>query len=221
MVGSLRRFLQVWHTEPFGCFVTHPTFESFRMNKNVLLAGVSVLIVSACHRPYALYQPTQHSRIGPIMSHSTSASKWSELVVVDSLFPMSLPIVPTGPMLVSTQAGPIESPRNQIVNRLHRVTAWTTATTDRTETSQPKPRRTTAPSHRKSLREMLGLKPRPTLNWWQRIQWQLKASVIVILVAVLFAILGITLLAILFGIIGAVLLVQGLKKSFRTRRPWF
>ncbi len=68
---------------------------------------------------------------------------------------------------------------------------------------------------------MLGLKPRPKLNWWQRIPWQLKAFVVIILVAVVFAILHITILAIIFGIIGAFVLLKGLKKSFKVRRPLF
>ena len=77
------------------------------------------------------------------------------------------------------------------------------------------------PKQRKTLREILGLPPKKKLNWWQRISWQLKASVVVILVAVVFAILQITILAIIFGIIGAYLLVRGLKKSFKVRRGLF
>ena len=77
------------------------------------------------------------------------------------------------------------------------------------------------PKPKKSLREILGLRPRKKLNWWQRISWQLKASIIVVLVAVVFAILNITVLAIVFGVVGAVLLIRGLKKSFKVKRPWF
>lgn len=62
---------------------------------------------------------------------------------------------------------------------------------------------------------------RKELNWWQRISWKLKASVIIILVAVVFAIFNVTILAIIFGLLGAFLLITGLKKSFKTRRPWF
>jgi hypothetical protein len=71
------------------------------------------------------------------------------------------------------------------------------------------------------IRQGLGLPLRQELNWWQRISWKLKASVIIILVAVLFAIVHVTLLAIIFGIVGAFLLISGLKKSFKVRRPWF
>lgn len=77
------------------------------------------------------------------------------------------------------------------------------------------------PKQRKTLREILGLPPKKKLNWWQRISWQLKASVVVIMVAVVFAILQITILAIIFGIIGAYLLIRGLKKSFKVRRGLF
>lgn len=63
--------------------------------------------------------------------------------------------------------------------------------------------------------------PRKKLNWWQRISWQLKASIIVIAVALLFAVLNITILAIVFGVVGALLLIRGLKKSFKVKRPWF
>lgn len=62
---------------------------------------------------------------------------------------------------------------------------------------------------------------RKELNWWQRISWKLKASVIILVVAVLFAILHVTILAIIFGIIGALLMISGLKRSFKVRRPWF
>lgn len=85
---------------------------------------------------------------------------------------------------------------------------------------KPKPKAKGEPP-RKTLREVLGLKPRPQLNWWQRISWKLKAAAIVILVALLFAIFKITILAIIFGLLGAFLLIKGLKKSFKVRRPWF
>lgn len=77
------------------------------------------------------------------------------------------------------------------------------------------------PKPKKTLREILGLPPRKKLNWWQRISWQLKSSIVVILIAVVFAILGITILAIIFGVIGALLLIRGLKKSFKVRRGIF
>lgn len=83
----------------------------------------------------------------------------------------------------------------------------------------PKPKKKMRLGNR--IRESLGLPLREELTWWQRISWKLKASVIVILVAVLFAVLNLTTLAIIFGLIGAFLLVTGLKRSFKVRRPWF
>ena len=90
-----------------------------------------------------------------------------------------------------------------------------------TDTQVPISEHQPGPKPKKSLREILGLRPRKKLNWWQRISWQLKASIVVVLVAVVFAILNITVLAIVFGVVGAVLLVRGLKKSFKVKRPWF
>ncbi|WP_051054253.1 hypothetical protein [Fibrella aestuarina] len=74
---------------------------------------------------------------------------------------------------------------------------------------------------RKTLRELLGLPPRKQLNWWQKIPWQLKAAIVVVLVAVVFALLKILALTLVFGIIGAFLLIRGLKKSFKVRRGIF
>lgn len=74
---------------------------------------------------------------------------------------------------------------------------------------------------RKTLRELLGLPPRKQLNWWQKIPWQMKAAIVVILVAVAFALLKILALTLVFGIIGAFLLIRGLKKSFKVRRGIF
>jgi hypothetical protein len=71
------------------------------------------------------------------------------------------------------------------------------------------------------IRQSLGMPLRQELNWWQRISWKLKAAVIIILIAVLFAILKITLLAIIFGLVSAFLLISGLRRSFKVRRPWF
>ena len=92
-------------------------------------------------------------------------------------------------------------------------------TTAPTSVTQPKPKKPLKLGNK--IRQSLGMPLRKELNWWQRISWKLKASVIVILVAVVFAILNITTLAIIFGLLGAFLLITGLKKSFKVRRPWF
>ena len=89
------------------------------------------------------------------------------------------------------------------------------------DTPSPVSEHQPGPKPKKTLREILGLPARKKLNWWQRISWQLKAAVVLILVAVVFAILNITILAIIFGVISAFLLIRGMKKSFKVRRPWF
>lgn len=92
---------------------------------------------------------------------------------------------------------------------------------DSPQQPQPKPKPQKKLKLGNQIRQGLGMKLRPELNWWQRISWKLKASILVILVAVVFAILNITILAIIFGILGAFLLITGLKRSFKVKRPWF
>ncbi|GAB3273833.1 hypothetical protein GCM10027347_46450 [Larkinella harenae] len=105
----------------------------------------------------------------------------------------------------------------QATTTLVNSSAHAPQTTPLAQQPRPKPK----PGQKKTFREMLGLKPRKKLNWWQRIPWQLKASIPVIGVAIIFAILHISVLAIIFGLLGAFLLIRGLKRSFKVRRPWF
>ncbi len=97
------------------------------------------------------------------------------------------------------------------------------ATTEAQVVGQQQPKPKPKPKMRlgNKIRDALGMPLRQELNWWQRISWKLKASVIIILVAVLFAIFHITILAIIFGIVAAFLLISGLRRSFKVRRPWF
>ncbi len=90
--------------------------------------------------------------------------------------------------------------------------------TERLAGPGPKPKKQLRLGNR--IRQGLGLPLREELNWWQRISWKLKASFFIILLAVVFAIAQITVLAIIFGLAGLFLLVTGLKRSFKTRRPW-
>ena len=92
---------------------------------------------------------------------------------------------------------------------------------NKTNQHQPEPKPKKKLKLGNQIRQGLGMRLRPELNWWQRISWKLKASILVILVAVVFAILHITILAIIFGIVGAFLLMSGLKRSFKVKRPWF
>ncbi|GAB3334926.1 hypothetical protein GCM10027299_43510 [Larkinella ripae] len=112
-------------------------------------------------------------------------------------------------------------PAHPVSQRVRQATERVNSSVGGTESGfiaqQPRPK----PGQKKTLREILGLKPRKKLNWWQRIPWQLKASIPVIGVAIVFAILNISVLAIIFGLLGAFLLIRGLKRSFRVRRPLF
>ena len=103
---------------------------------------------------------------------------------------------------------------------MHRIQSLLT-TPAPTVDKQPRPKPKQKLRLGNQIREKLGVPLRKELNWWQRISWKLKASVIVILVAVVFAIANITILAIIFGLLGAFLLITGLKKSMKVRRPWF
>ena len=104
---------------------------------------------------------------------------------------------------------------------MHRIQSLLSASATQTVDQQPEPKPKKKLKLGNQIRQKLGVKLRPELNWWQRISWKLKASVLVILVAVVFAILHITILAIIFGVVGAFLLVTGLKRSLKVRRPWF
>lgn len=175
-------------------------------------------LATACHRPYALYQRTTpqtfHSPTptpSPPVADSTS---WAALVS-DSTQPVTIPIAYAS----ARPAVPTSSRPSRVIESLTRPA---TSSKSATEQGQPRPKpRARSEPPRKTLREVLGLKPRKKLNGWQRISWKLKAAVVVILIAVAFALLEITILAILFGLIGAYLLIKGLKKSFKVRRPLF
>lgn len=103
---------------------------------------------------------------------------------------------------------------------MHRIGSLLASATE-TSDKQPDPKPKKKLKLGNQIRQSLGMKLRPELNWWQRISWKLKASVIILLVAVVFAILHVTILAIIFGVVGAFLMISGLKKSFKVKRPWF
>lgn len=203
-----------------------------------LLAVCLLLGLSACQRPVAQFQRSNrfvfHSPAPRPQESQTTASVPDRLVVDSSSnvpdrrertqLPVayadaSAPVEPTG----KPASGPVRStyPAAERI-RQHQNSARRLLTpAPDTDAPVPVSEHQPGPKPKKTLREILGLPPRKKLNWWQRISWQLKASVVVILVAVVFAILGITVLAIVFGIIGALLLIRGLKKSFKVRRGIF
>lgn len=195
------------------------TVPCLSLMKNPIACFVILIccFATACHRPYALYQRTAPQTFRSPKTTTSAASeadstRWTALVP-ESRQADSEPVA-----YASARPGVPESVPMRHADRpvaRHPASAKTTA-----EQPKPKPRKQAEPQ-RKTLREVLGLKPRPKLNWWQRISWKLKAAVVIILVAVVFAILKITILAIIFGIIGAFVLLKGLKKSFKVRRPLF
>ncbi|MBO0935484.1 hypothetical protein J2I47_02880 [Fibrella sp. HMF5335] len=194
-----------------------------------LLAVCIGLSLSGCHRPTATFQPSRREVFyTPITPRSTA-----EPAPTTSQPTPAEPAAPPVAYADATPAIPSASvPATQRIQEHHvraqRLLMPRPAPTPPVapdQASQPADDLQNGPGpgpkQRKTLREILGLPPKKKLNWWQRISWQLKASIVVILVAVVFAILNITILAIIFGIIGAYLLIRGLKKSFKVRRGIF
>ncbi len=189
------------------------------MKNPITLLLILCCFATACHRPYALYQRTPpvtyHKSPTPLTTPTAADTTDLSALVSDSL-----EIPSPDPVLYASArpATPTEPNHSRVIQLLTKNAVNTVPANH----NQPKPKpKTQAEPQRKTLREVLGLKPRPKLNWWQRISWKLKAAVVVVLVAVVFAILHITILAIIFGVIGAFLLIKGLKKSFKVRRPLF
>lgn len=190
------------------------------------LAVLCCLFAASCHRPYARYQPIPvESFRSPGKPPVTALASDSVTVQEDDnwtrLVAETPDSEPTRPEAYASVAVVPPTPTAQQRVRQAAITLAHSSATASSETAafpqQPRPK----PGQKKTLREILGLKPRKKLNWWQRIPWQLKASVPVIGVAIVFAVLHISVLAIIFGLLGALLLIRGLKKSFKVRRPWF
>ena len=179
-------------------------------------------LFAACHRPTAYFQRTSHAPAArlPIDQPRLTAETHPDSIVnerysVDSSVEIKEPVVAS----LSTQ--PIlNSTGTRVVRRIHRMQSLLTASTS-TIDKQPRPRPKQKLKLGNQIRGKLGVPLRKELNWWQKISWKLKASVIVIVVALIFAIANVTILAIIFGILGAFLLITGLKKSMKVRRPWF
>ncbi|GAB4022257.1 hypothetical protein [Spirosoma koreense] len=177
---------------------------------------------SSCHRPTAYFQPTPRpaaARLSvdkPTDQAVTSIPTLPDTAAVLAEELALLPELATGS--ASLNHAPVQSTKAQVAHRIRHIQSLLTAPARSTD-KQPEPKRKLKLGNK--IRQSLGMKLRPELNWWQRISWKLKAAVIVILVALLFAILHVTILAIIFGVFGAFLLLSGLKRSFKVRRPWF
>lgn len=197
-------------------------------NPFLLLCSLFLLVcVSACHRPYALVQrtpaprftspPTLPTADSAVVVHTKKESAGTSLIIGSETKPEE-----TEPIALAAVSAGVVEPRAQSVTRRVRRIESLLHESAKTIREQPRPRPRSRGQLRlgNRIRQSLGLPLREELNWWQRIDWKLKASVFVIGVAILFAILNLGQLALLFGLIGAVLLVLGLKRSFKRRRPW-
>ncbi|MBO0951492.1 hypothetical protein [Fibrella forsythiae] len=220
---------------------SHPA--SFRISSAPGFLTVGLLIgLSACQRPVAHFQRSQrtvfYSPAPKLLSPETSANvpddSSANVPGEQEHAQAILPLSPAKPIAYARASRPVEptnAPASGPVQSTYPVAERVRQHQDNarrlltpaaaTDTPIPVSEHQPGPKPKKTLREILGLPPRRKLNWWQRISWQLKASVIIILIAVVFAILGITLLSIVFGVIGALLLIRGLKKSFKVRRGIF
>lgn len=189
-----------------------------------LLACFSCFLI-ACHRPTAYFQRPSHAPAARLsINQPTPAAETRADSGTDEFEPPGVPAVSTAmnePVVASLSHQPAVNPaQDRVERRLHRIQSLLTAPTG-TVDKQPRPKPKQKLKLGNRIRSELGIPLRKELNWWQKISWKLKASVIVILVAVVFALTNITILAIIFGILGAFLLITGLKKSMKVRRPWF
>lgn len=212
-------------------------------NTIALFAVASCLFFSSCQRPVAYFQPTSH----PAAARLSTGKPEKQTLVAGTIeadktvdpqsFAQAEVVVLDSPQDDTNQTTPVSTLASPaLASRMHQLDQTTTRRIEHrmqranTLLSEPAPQATDqqpGPKPKKKLklgnqiRQSLGMKLRPELNWWQRISWKLKASVFIILVAVVFALLHITILAIIFGVVGAFLLISGLKRSFKVRRPWF
>ena len=192
-------------------------------NAFALFVATVCLFFSSCHRPVAYFQRTPHPAAARLPIDPPIAQT-DGVVVTDSARALNEPVAPASeveaPAVASVKRDAAQSTNNRVGHRMHRIGSLLGTTTE-TNDKQPDPRPKKKLKLGNQIRQSLGMRLRPELNWWQRISWKLKASVIILIVAVVFAILHVTILAIIFGIVGAFLMISGLKKSFKVKRPWF
>ena len=191
-------------------------------NTFALFFATLCLFLSSCHRPVAYFQPTHHQAAARLPIEKplaqTDVSALDSVINVDE--PVALAPETEASAVVSLKNEPAQSNNRHVEQRMHRIGSLLASATETTD-KQPDPKPKKKLKLGNQIRQSLGMKLRPELNWWQRISWKLKASIIILIVAVVFAILHVTILAIIFGIIGAFLMISGLKRSFKVKRPWF
>ncbi|GAB3690116.1 hypothetical protein GCM10027592_07170 [Spirosoma flavus] len=189
----------------------------------ILLAITFVFFLSACHRPVAYFQRTSHpaaARLAVDRSVSTEDVA-SDTIAAEANEPVADTKEDVAPIVASVAKEVHQSTQQRVVQRMQRVQSMLPSAENTADDKQPEPKNKKKLKLGNRIRQSLGMPLRKELNWWQRISWKLKASVIIILVAVVFAILHVTTLAIIFGIVGAFLMISGLKRSFKVKRPWF
>lgn len=191
-------------------------------NAFALSIATLCLFLSSCHRPVAYFQPTPRQAATRLPVEKPLAQ--NNISITDSVLTAdeSVAIAPevAVPAVASLKPSPVQSTNTRVEQRMHRIGSLLASATE-TSDKQPDPKPKKKLKLGNQIRQSLGMKLRPELNWWQRISWKLKASIIILLVAVVFAILHVTILAIIFGVVGAFLMISGLKKSFKVKRPWF
>lgn len=192
--------------------------------RNWLIAFVAFCCLTACQRPVAYFQRTAHTPAARLNESTETIQAYTHEVASESVVPIESLSEPADVLVASTTERLTSEKSQQVrqhTQRISRLLTNSTTTEPQTVEHQPKPKPKPKMRLGNRIRDALGMPLRQELNWWQRISWKLKASVIIILVAVLFAILHITILAIIFGIVAAFLLISGLRRSFKVRRPWF
>jgi hypothetical protein len=204
-------------------FVFSFDIDLMRLFVRLALLACFTYLLAACHRPIAYVQRTPHgpaarlSVAKPTPTESTQPD--SGLGAVESMV-VSKPVDEPAVASLTNQPATGHPSAARIERRMNRIQSLLTTPASNVD-KQPRPKPKQKLKLGNQIREKLGVPLRKELNWWQRISWKLKASVIVIAVALLFAIMQVTILAIIFGILGAFLLITGLKKSMKVRRPWF
>ena len=194
-----------------------------RLSVRFTLPICFICLFAACHRPTAYFQRTPHAPAARLATNdqpTVAPTDYSDSLITER-HAIAAPVESTEPAIASLKTQSTTNPTEaRVERRMHRIQSLLTTPAPTTD-KQPRPKPKQKLRLGNQIREKLGVPLRKELNWWQRISWKLKASVIVILVAVVFAIANITILAIIFGILGAFLLITGLKKSMKVRRPWF
>ena len=202
-----------------GIFVILFNDDPMRLFTRLVPLACFICLSTACHRPAAYVQRTAHTPAARLSADQPTivANNRPGLGVEQ---PNPVPATANQPAIASLKNQPVVTTKARIERRMNRIQSLLIAPVNITD-KQPRPKPKQKLKLGNQIREKLGVPLRKELNWWQKISWKLKASVIVIVIAVVFAIAGVNILAIIFGLLGAFLLITGLKKSMKVRRPWF